>query len=111
MLETEGGTCAPKKEGAQLQQEHCSLGDLALTLDSDMSVLSRFSRVRLSVTLWTVARRVPLYTEFSRQEYWSELPCPLPGDLQDPGIKPMSLMSPALAGSFFTTIATWETLK
>jgi len=35
---------------------------------------------------------------FSRQEYWSELPCPLPGDLPDPGIKPRSLISPALAG-------------
>ena len=45
---------------------------------------------------------------FSRQEYWSGLPCPLPGDLPNPGIKPVSLMSPALAGEFFTTSATWE---
>ena len=45
---------------------------------------------------------------FSRQEYWSRLPCPPPGDLPDPGIEPMSLMSPALAGGFFTTSATWE---
>ena len=44
---------------------------------------------------------------FSRQEYWHGLPCHLPGDL-DPGIKPMSLPSPALAGGFFTTSATWE---
>ena len=41
--------------------------------------------------------------EFSTQEYWSELPIPTPGTLPDPGIKPMSLMSPALAGQFFTT--------
>jgi len=40
---------------------------------------------------------------FSRQEYWSGLPCPLPGDLPDPGIEPESLMSPALAGGVFTT--------
>ena len=48
---------------------------------------------------------------FSRQEYWSELPCPPPGDLPDPGIKRMSIMSPALAGGFFTTCATWEVLS
>ena len=46
--------------------------------------------------------------EFSGQESWSGLPCPPPGDLPHPGIKPMSLMSPALAVRFFTTGATWE---
>ena len=45
-----------------------------------------------------------------RQEYWSGLPCPPPGDLPNPGIEPESLMSPALAGRFFTTSATWEVL-
>jgi len=45
---------------------------------------------------------------FSRQEYWSGLPCPPPGDLPDPGIKPTSFMSPAFAGRFFTTSAVWE---
>ena len=45
---------------------------------------------------------------FSRQEYWSELPFPSPGNLPDPGIEPASLMSPALAGGFFTISATWE---
>ena len=45
---------------------------------------------------------------FSRQEYWSGLPCPSPGDLPDPGIKPTSLTSPALAGRYFTPSATWE---
>ena len=45
---------------------------------------------------------------FSRQEYWSRLPRPPPGDLPDPGVVPASLMSPALAGGFFTTSATWE---
>ena len=49
-----------------------------------MQVLSRFSRVRLLVTPWTVARQAPVSKEFSRQEYWSGLPCPSPGDLPDP---------------------------
>ena len=47
--------------------------------------------------------------EFSRQEYWSMLPFPTPGDLPDPGIKPTSLESPALAGGFFSTGATANT--
>ena len=46
--------------------------------------------------------------EFFRQEYWNGLPFPSPGDLPDPGIKPASLKSPALAGGFFNTNATWE---
>ena len=45
---------------------------------------------------------------FSRQEFWSGLPFPTPEDLPNPGIKPTSLMSPALAEGFFTTSATWE---
>ena len=66
-------------------------------------MLSRFSRVQLFVTLWTVARQAPLSMGFSRQEYWSGLSCPPPGDLPNLGIEPASLMSPALAGGFFTT--------
>ena len=53
--------------------------------------------------LWTVACQALLSMGFSRQEYWSGLPCPPPEDLPDPGIEPVSLMSPALAGGFFTT--------
>ena len=71
-------------------------------------MLSRFSCVRLFETPWTVANQVPLFMGFSRQEYWSGLPCPPPVDLPDPGIKPTFLMSPALAGRFFTTTATCE---
>ena len=48
---------------------------------------------------------------FSRQEYWSGVQCPPPGDLPNPGIKPASLMFPALAGEFFITRATWEALN
>ena len=71
-------------------------------------MLSHFSHVWLFVTLWTVAHQAPLSMGFSSQEYWSELPCPLPGDLLDPAIEPASLMSPALAGGFFTTGVIWE---
>ena len=58
-------------------------------------MLSRFSHVRLFVTLWTVARQAFLSIGFSRQEYWSGLPCP-PPDLPNPGIKPVSLTPPAI---------------
>ena len=71
-------------------------------------MLSCFSLVRLFVTLWTIYHQAPLSMGFSRQEYWSELPCPPSGDLPDPGIKPAPLMSPALAGGLFTTSTTWE---
>ena len=57
---------------------------------------------------WTVACQAPLSMGCSRQEYRSGLPCPPPGDLSDPGIESVSLISPALAGRFFTTSATWE---
>ena len=59
-------------------------------------------------TPWTVACQAPLSMGFSRQEYWSGLPFPSPGDLPNPGIKFTSPESPALASRFFTTSATWE---
>ena len=68
-----------------------------------MHAVSHLSRVQLCVTPWTVAIQAPLSTGFSRQEHWSVFPCPPPGDLHDPAIKPASLTSPALAGGFFTT--------
>ena len=71
-------------------------------------VLSGFSQVQFFATLWTVACQAPLSMGFSRQEYWSGLPCPPPEDLPDPGTEPVSLTSPALAGRFFTASATWE---
>ena len=60
------------------------------------------------MTLWNVACQAPLSIGFSRQEYWSGLPFPPAGDLPNPGIEPVSLWSPELAGGFFTTSATWE---
>ena len=64
---------------------------------------SLFSRQVVSdsfATTWTVAHQAPLSMGFCRQEYWSGLPFPSPGDLPDPGIEPSS---PALAGRFFTS--------
>ena len=72
--------------------------------------LSCFSRVLLCATPWTVAHLVSLSVGFSKQEYWSGLPCTPSGDLPKPGIALESLMSPALASGFFTTRATWEAL-
>ena len=60
------------------------------------------SHVWLFGTPWTVANQGFLSVEFSRQEYWSELPCPPPGPLPDVGIEPASLASPALTGRLFT---------
>ena len=68
-------------------------------------VHSYFSCAQLSVTLWTVAHQVPLSMGLSRYEYWSGLPCPPPGDLPNPEIKPVSLTSPALTDGFLTTNA------
>ena len=67
------------------------------------------SCVQLCATPWTVARQAPLSMGFTKQEYWSWLPCPPPGDLPNPAIKPVFVASPALAGRFFTTSGTWET--
>ena len=64
-----------------------------------------FSRVLFILTLQTVARQASLSMGFSRQEYWSGLPCPPLGDLPDPGTEPMSL---TWAGRFFTTSAPWK---
>ena len=81
------------------QKEICHILALAY-------MLSHLNHVRFFVTPWTVAHQAPLSVGFYRQKYWSGLLCPPPGDLLDPGIEPMSLVSPALAGEFFTTSAT-----
>ena len=65
-----------------------------MTLPDWTCVLSRFSCVCLFVTPWTSSCQAPQSMGFSRQEYWSGLPFPPPGNLPDPGIEPTSLMSP-----------------
>ena len=65
-----------------------------------------------SETLWTAACQALLSMGFSRQEYWSRLLFPSPGDLPDPGIELVSVVSSPLAdGFFFNTSATWEALS
>ena len=66
------------------------VGDLSCT------VLGRFSCVQLFAILWTTALQAPLSMGFSRQEYWSGLPCPPPGDHPEPGVEPTSPESPGL---------------
>ena len=66
-------------------------------------MLSHFSHFWLCATLWTIAYQALLSMALSGQEYWTGLPCCPPGDLSDPGTEPVSPMSPALAGGFFTT--------
>ena len=86
-----------------------------MLLKSSCAILNCFSCVLPFVRLCTVAhchqKSVPLSTGFSRQEYWSGLPCSSPGDLTDQGMESASLISPALAGEFFTTSTTRESLK
>ena len=71
-------------------------------------VLNPFRCVRLCATLWTVGHHTPMSMGFSRQEYWSGLLGPPPGDLPNPEIKLKSLMPPALAGGFLTVSTTWK---
>ena len=77
-------------------------------LSKTVCVLSHFNIVQLFATLQTGALQIPLFMGFSRLESWSGLPFPPPGHLPDPGVKPASLASPAMAGGFLTTRATWE---
>ena len=56
------------------------------------------------MTPWTIAHQAPLSMEFARQESWSGLPCPTPGDLPNPETEHMSLAPPALTGRLFTTV-------
>ena len=95
----QGTDCGSAPEGAL----HTPTPDVCMHAHS-------LSHVQLFATLWIVAFQAPLSMGFSRQEYWTGLPCCPPGDHLDLGIKPTSLASLALAGGFFTTRATWEAL-
>ena len=81
-----------------------------LILFFSVCVLSLFSHAQLFETQWTVACQAPLSMGFSRQEYWSGLPCPSSGDLPKMGIEPMCFECLELAGRLFTTSATWKAL-
>ena len=86
-----------------------------MLLKGSCAVLNCLGCVLPFVSRCTIAhyhkKNVPLSTGFSRQEYWSGVPCPSPGYLTDQGMESASLTSPALAGKFFTTSATREALK
>ena len=83
---------------------------MSLSFNIINCVLSCFSHVQLFETTGTVDPKAHLSMGFSRQESWSGLPYPHPRDLPNPGIEPASLMSPALAGRFFTVSTTWKSL-
>ena len=84
-------------------QGHCGIWRYCIPAQS-------LSCVWLSVTPWAVAHQAPLSMGFSRQEYWSGLPCPSLENLPHSGIEPTSPASPSLAHGFFTTSVTWEAL-
>ena len=84
---------------------HCASRLSPPSTCSWLMMFSCFSCVQLFETLWTVAHQALLSTGFPRQEHWSGLPFTSPGDLPNPGIEPASLVSPALAGGFFTSWA------
>ena len=73
-------------------------------------MLSYFGHVQLFVNLWIIACQAPLPMGFSRQEYWNGFPCPPPGNLSNPEIKPTSLTTPILAEGVLYTSASWEAL-
>ena len=83
--------------------KHCLLKQTALLMDTKEGLVTQMCPT-LCNPMDYIACQAPLSMEFSRQEYWSGLPFPTPEDLPDPGIEPMSLASPALAGRFFTTV-------
>ena len=95
---------------SQLFFQYVTLFHVSVTLSSsyyyECVCVRTCSGMSDSATPWTVDRQVSLSMEFPRKEYWSGLSFPIPGDVPNPGIKPMSPVSPALAGEFFTTEST-----
>ena len=86
-----------------LSHNSCNLQGKIIEANTVLCYVQLLSRVQLCVTPWTVACQAPLSMGFSRQEYWSGLPFPSPGDYTDPGMELVSPVAPALAGRFFTT--------
>ena len=109
-----GACCLPKCVYAWiLQHETTSAGkkvpaqELEYLCSSSCSCCAVFSHSVVSDPT-TIARHTPLSMRFPSQEYWSGLPFPTPGDLADLGIEPVFLVTPALAGRFFTSNTIWE---
>ena len=109
---------AGRKKGERKRQAHARARDWAVATVRPDALGQRvggwllrntagvcvLSHTQLFTIPWTVACQAPLSMGFSRQEYWSGLSFPSPGDLPNPGIEPVSPMTPALAGRFFTTV-------
>ena len=102
-LNTDSKICDPGSPSASGGQT--LLYDSVTLTHVHVCMLNHFSSVRLCDAR-TVARQVPLFVGFSRQDYWDGLPFIPPGVLPDPRIEPASLKSPALAGRFFPTSTT-----
>ena len=102
-----------KKEKGKREKKICVhfISILSTVICAQFSSVIVLSHVQFFGTPWTVARQASPPMEFSRQEYRRGLPFPSSSDLSNPGIEPEDLASPALAGRFFTTIATWEAQK
>ena len=93
--------CENSRYLAAFQDFELSVFFFLIYFGHSINILSCFSHVWLFAVLCTVAHQAPLSIRFSRQKYWSGLPCPPSGDLPDPGIEPVSLVYPALpVGSF-----------
>ena len=85
-------------------EKYCRSRPSALFILKPKSKCQSLSCVRFLTTSWTLAYQGPLSMKFSRQECWSGLPFPIPGNHPDPGINPESILPPTLAGGFFTTV-------
>ena len=108
-IEPAQGTCVPPcPPWGRAQPVNISARAQMAETHHTLCMRTRLLQLCLFVTLWAVVHQAPLSKGFCRQEYWSRLPCPPPGNLPDPGIEPPSLRSPALADRFFTTSAAWE---
>ena len=97
-----------------LQREHTGHSKHPLSTTQGKTLHMDITRWSIPKSDWLYPlhpKMEKLYTGFFRQEYWSGLPRPTPGDLPNLGIEPASLTSPALAGRLFTTSATWEALE
>ena len=93
------------------RQEHWSGLPFPYPMHEWKVKVKSLSCAQFLATPWTAAHQAPLSMGFSRLEYWSVLPYPPTGDLPNLGIETASLISPALAGGFFITSATWEAHK
>ena len=104
-----GGWLAGQREEGR-SREKSQVSELKHTLLNFSSCMLSFQFCLTLCNPVDFGRQAPVSMGFSRQEYWSGLPFPPPGDLPDPGIEPNSLTSSALANQLFSTSGTWEAL-